>query len=1132
MFTKGTFLRKSQRGFTLVEVIVSLVVAGILAAVAGLGIVQAVKGYVKTKQNAEMTQKVQLAMSRITQEVIEMINIPNVATSTFLPITGSNNCNGSDCIRTIGLDGNKIKIAFGSANISSVTNGDTLLDNVQSLTFKYYMVTPETPSDVPKDSFTPGTDPDFKLCAVDVKIEMVNSSGDIMEFQNRISPRNNNNLGGKDIPKFEDIDYARYRLGCFVATAAYGNSSHPMVQILRDFRDRYLLSFQGGKWFVKQYYKYGPVAADLIRNRPLAMGAVRCLLAPVAALAFGLMYAPMAIIFVLLVSVILTSALFSVFRRRFPERLAVFRSRGSILIGLIVTMVIMAVLAAAMVSMFSSSYVSSSYADCGRKAYFMAESGFRYAASRYLWANSDTAKEDAILDLNGGTSGLTSPEGGKTGILSNGNSFNTKVAPLFFLTTSYTASNLTTRYVGTAPAEMTADTSGGYIMVGTDSAPAFYSYNSHAVSGATITFNNIAVSPPTTSISLSTPDVDVRPVALTSGGTLSKGGNLTLNSTGAGALPPFNGNFTLVSPSGVKITSGVAGGDVFNYKSRIGNTLYNINLYNTDANSKWSSSISVPASTNVVLAKFLRLTSTGTAACGISRTVTYETPIGRVAVMFEPQEGGSDGSSSANWVVDPDDVVGGVPTFTGTINVGAPGKTTSGIFFGFIGAVTKFILDILAGIIGLFFASCEAPDPLMNIFAFDWANTPANLAQAWVDAQGFSSYDLQTKVEANGLKYFFAGMMFKGRNVGSYYGTYGISFVKPRRYYDQALLGCATCLTTDQIGNLIPGWAGGSLYSGSLEQTNANSRCYWSKPQYDYGLPAIVLWKLDTSGNFNWLAYRTLTTSDGIVTYDSGTKAWRLNPDFSTVLVRVAEGYAITFDNGIAGMEIKEGDIISNATGTRTARVVMTPILNSGTSWGAGAAGTLVVANVNNGTSGATFSSGALYKGAVQVATATGFNQTKKNYIRAYFSRPTALGTANSVETDNNRLANPVGSHNWPPDDLADLNSSNDYYTLVQWTGTNGLTNTSSPAAILTSTSEPSAIISDSSLVSPSPSCMTSDTTKFTCQATDFVIGSYAADTIALFTADDNTASISYDDFYLRVLLKSGGVGFLGPIQH
>ena len=76
--------------------------------------------------------------------------------------------------------------------------------------------------------------------------------------------------------------------GCFVATAAYGFYSAPQVQLLRDFRDRYLMTSATGREFVRWYYTYGPVAARWLDSHPVFKPAVRVALFPLIAVA-GLM---------------------------------------------------------------------------------------------------------------------------------------------------------------------------------------------------------------------------------------------------------------------------------------------------------------------------------------------------------------------------------------------------------------------------------------------------------------------------------------------------------------------------------------------------------------------------------------------------------------------------------------------------------------------------------------------------------------------------------------------------------------------------------------------------------------------------------------------------------------------------
>ena len=53
---------------------------------------------------------------------------------------------------------------------------------------------------------------------------------------------------------------------CFIATAAYGTPLHEDIDVLRDFRDEYLMTNPIGREFVKIYYTVSPPIADVIRE--------------------------------------------------------------------------------------------------------------------------------------------------------------------------------------------------------------------------------------------------------------------------------------------------------------------------------------------------------------------------------------------------------------------------------------------------------------------------------------------------------------------------------------------------------------------------------------------------------------------------------------------------------------------------------------------------------------------------------------------------------------------------------------------------------------------------------------------------------------------------------------------------
>lgn len=60
---------KQEQGFTLIEIIAVLVLVGMLAVVAGTGLTFGVRGYLLAAENAEITQKAELVLSRLSREL-------------------------------------------------------------------------------------------------------------------------------------------------------------------------------------------------------------------------------------------------------------------------------------------------------------------------------------------------------------------------------------------------------------------------------------------------------------------------------------------------------------------------------------------------------------------------------------------------------------------------------------------------------------------------------------------------------------------------------------------------------------------------------------------------------------------------------------------------------------------------------------------------------------------------------------------------------------------------------------------------------------------------------------------------------------------------------------------------------
>jgi hypothetical protein len=71
---------------------------------------------------------------------------------------------------------------------------------------------------------------------------------------------------------------------CFIATAAYGTPLAEEIEVLRQFRDEYLLTNPPGRLFVSVYYRSSPPLADFIDDHPALKPMVRTGLSPAVAL--------------------------------------------------------------------------------------------------------------------------------------------------------------------------------------------------------------------------------------------------------------------------------------------------------------------------------------------------------------------------------------------------------------------------------------------------------------------------------------------------------------------------------------------------------------------------------------------------------------------------------------------------------------------------------------------------------------------------------------------------------------------------------------------------------------------------------------------------------------------------------
>jgi prepilin-type N-terminal cleavage/methylation domain-containing protein len=539
--------RRQNGGFTLIELIVSLALLGILTAVLGMGVVGALNVYSVSEENVRIAQQNQLAMARIDRELRELTEVISHSDPSYIVYR---NLRGSTGIHAIEFDSNNSRLqlysdlASGTTSLNSPSvTPDILLQGVSAFSLSYLQGT---------QVWTGGNDRFLSHIRVDLTM---NRSGSIATnsepFTSLVYLRNTINYGGAApaVEPPEPPSMSSY--SCFIG--ACGNDHSFTTD-----------GSMSASWFLV-----------------------------------------MPGIFLVIFAAIGASETASRQHLKGPTRHT--GTTGSALIAVIVAIVLFSTIAAALLPLVGSSGHQSVARDQADKAYLMAESGFRYAASAYVNETSDADKLQKLDDLH------------KSLYHTGQGDFSLNLFSYFFRVSTAVSAGTTNQLVVSTPGDMPPD-----IAAAIQDDTTYFDGLKLRIGNVAYTILSFAFTSPDTDAGIFTlqdsisEDIAVNeavyPVAdVTVSQTLNSGDPLTYESNDARMFPDHNG---LIQVAGRNLS--------YRLNDKIASQFVDVRDLND------SSPIQIHSGDEILLRRHVRLESTGTYGSGgfeVSRTVTYDTPL-------------------------------------------------------------------------------------------------------------------------------------------------------------------------------------------------------------------------------------------------------------------------------------------------------------------------------------------------------------------------------------------------------------------------------------------------------------------------------------------------------------------------
>lgn len=691
--------------------------------------------------------------------------------------------------------------------------------------------------------------------------------------------------------------------------------------------------------------------------------------------------------------------------RRFLP-LLIQKENGSILIAVVVTMVIISVLGAGLISITGTANYNQVGSNSSSNAFYLAEAGYHYARSQI--AN--------ISDLHG-----------KTYTLTSGNNFNISLSTYVFDITGVSGTQLQTQIpYGAVPFANIAVS--GRIVVGNT----IFTYSSIDVSENVVNFNisSGGTLPSTGKVQLAA--LKNGTSAITENSTISIKDTNPLN-----LFPDYNGTFTV-------------GSQQFRYCSKTANSLVGI----TSASGPWPGNFTLNDNDPVILDSFIKVKSTGTYGTGTmasQRVLTYHIVLA-----------GSSGTEPTDYFEDKN-------SWSPNTGPGSTGEGEFDVVDDGTGNSVLIVTDN-TNVTGYLDTSSIDYDwqnngPDLEAIWINAGNYLSYNAQIKIKVKEPIPSTYPTGYQTMPDNYFYmAGISFRKHSNGD---SYGLSFYRAEPNNRDGIPdtinphgggngngGQAMVLLWERIGPDFTNWRW--LAYANLSDVNLmRERTTVFEDDFESGLGNWTVggdpFSLETVTGHTGTASLVITDSPG-GNY-SGNNNYTITSNAITVIGQTSlslsfwHQYETQSNQDICEVEIRRNggswQSLATYSGTQNSwEFIEFDISNYLPATSIQIRFSLQT-NRNRNYDGWRIDDVKLstldpkWMTLMLHLEEKNVSGTKTNEIKAYISDELVRGTANTIAQDNNRLNNIIGETNWPPDDVNNTNSTNDHFTLIRWNGIN-----------------------------------------------------------------------------------------------